>query len=387
MIIGILWAPLRFSILLGALLFGWFSTKLLTIGVEFHSDFRSVQQEPKLSPLRRRIMWACQWLTFRAIAIGLGIYRMKVTGLENKDPNARISIYGPHQSIIDGAIMLAMSEFGKGRSPTGMSAAVERNRPLLSIFSISLEFIFVDYNDDACRRAAVNGSKLRASSPAWDDTYQIFAAEGTTSSGRQFLQLKKGAFIPGQPVQPYLLQLPEWMDELTGFVGKERNSARGAGWAAWTEDSNMLQLIWHQFTTPWQPYHVHILPAVYPSAAEKKDAALYANNVQKQISEYSGHEISNCNNNDLHLAQYILKKFPRLKYDDFIPRCHALENEFGTKAISRGFLKEVFEEFIGESYGETVINGDTASKALNREINESIDFTTFLRYKVQEKCL
>jgi len=382
MIIGVAWAPIRLALFAFGSVSAWLLTKLITLDVTFPVNLCSVQERPTLGSLRRRLIWAVYWIFFRICGFGLGIYTAKVVDAQKRDPNARIAVYGPHSTIMDGSILLAMSDLGSDRTPTGFSAEAERHRPILGIFGLCLEFIYVDYDDPNSKRAAINGSKFRSTSPDWATMFQVFAGEGTTHSGRELLQIKKGACVPGAPIQPYILTFPEWIDAIVGNVGRKRNAERGSGWAGWCEDSNLLQLIWYQLTTPWQPMTVTVLPAVYPSAAEKADPSLFANNIQKLMSEASGLPISLLNNTDCNLAGYIYRKYPHLNWDDFRGESHPLEDEFGAKMVTRVFAKACLDEFLHHSEGKSVIPSDRNPFGAV----ESLQFKDFLRQKCVEKA-
>lgn len=210
----------------------------------------------------------------------------------------------------------------------------------------------------------------RAISDDWKHIIQVFAVEGTTSSGREMLQVKKGAFLSGTPVQPVLLEWPEWIDVLTGNLGEKRNQTRGAGWCGWTCDISFLWLLWYQLTVPWQPVHITFLPIYEPNAEERANPNLYAGNVAKVLAKAGGHTRSFCNQIDGHLVAYISSKHPELNLNDFRANCEHLEAEFGTKGVSRVIVRDLFKQFIEESNGKSTLGGKPFSEFVRSKLLE-----------------
>merc|ERR1719500_2137161 len=205
---------------------------------------------------------------------------------------------------------------------------------------------------------------------------QLFAAEGTTATGTELLQFKKGPFIPGVPIQVYLMDFPEWMDRITGNIGPTRSCTRGTGWAGWGEDISFLYLIWHNLTTPWQPVRVKILPEYHPSTEEINDPKLYANNLQKYVSEVSGIPISKCSNHDVNLYVYVSKKYPDVDADYFKAEFHVLEDTFG-KLASRATVKSLLDDFLARSEGGVALQQSQAPDSL-RCMDFPMSFKTFV---------
>jgi len=273
--------------------------------------------------------------------------------------------------MMDVVIHFAVAPMFSGRTPTGLAAFSEKSRPIISIFCLLLEYVFVDYESQESKRTAAKSSMLRATSENWDHVIQIFAVEGTTSSGREMLQVKKGAFLSKQPVTPVLLEWPEWIDVLTNNLGKSRNSTRAAGWSGWTNDVGFGTLIWYQLTVPWQPVHITILPLHEPTESEKADPVVFAKGIQKVLSEKGGHAISECNQIDSKLVEYISSKYPGVDVREFRVCGESLEDEFGSKGINKKMILEFYEEFSRKSCGEVVFDG--------------LSFKQFVRGKLREK--
>ena len=89
--------------------------------------------------------------------------------------------------------------------------------------------------------------------------------EGTTTNGRQILQLRTGAFVAGLPVQPVLFKY-EW---------KHRNPMFTSGF---------LSTGWRMMTSWFNWMEVLELPVHYPTPGEQGDPRAYADNMQEVFS-------------------------------------------------------------------------------------------------------
>lgn len=122
-------------------------------------------------------------------------------------------------------------------------------RNVISLFFVvisfaSLDFIINDNDDPKSRSNVVKSMKYRATSPDWKDIAMVIAPEGTTANGTNLCQFKPGVFIPGMPVQSFVIYLPEWWDYVrNGFrVTEKMVKERGYGWSVYTSDSGWPML-------------------------------------------------------------------------------------------------------------------------------------------------
>ena len=94
--------------------------------------------------------------------------------------------------------------------------------------------------------------------------------EGTTSNGKYLLKFRRGAFVLGEPVKPVVIKFP----------------------------SKNFSPCWESIKAPYHLFRVltqfvnycemQFLPVYNPSEEEKKDPALYAENVRKYMAKHSG---------------------------------------------------------------------------------------------------
>lgn len=98
--------------------------------------------------------------------------------------------------------------------------------------------------------------------------------EGTTSNGRYLTHFHRGAFVPGAPVKPVILRYP--------------HSSFDPAWESVYAPYHLFR-----YLTQFVNYcELTLLPVYTPSAAEKADPALFANNVRLAMSKASGLPIS-----------------------------------------------------------------------------------------------
>lgn len=286
---------------------------------------------------------------YRISLMGFGIYWINIKDCRKKGDKrvAQIGAFAPHQSLADG-----INIEGLDKSFTGVGALPELHRPLTGAFFQALEYVWVDYEIPESRSSCAKAILHRSTSAAWKDIQQIFQVEGTTHSGCCFTQFKKGAFLPGQPVQPIVLELPEWIDVLRGNLTKGRRRRRGAGWAGWCYDTPMWLVILYQITVFWQPATLYILPVYEPSEEEKSDAVLFAKNVRASMAKATGFEIQEMNQHDGWLVAHISSKYPKLNPQKYALYGEILEDKYGSRVLNKRFVREQFEEFMLLSKGK-----------------------------------
>ncbi|KAK1868812.1 hypothetical protein I4F81_011295 [Pyropia yezoensis] len=120
-----------------------------------------------------------------------------------------------------------------------------RSLPLIGRVAVGLGSLFVD------RLAGGAGHPLA-----------IFP-EGTTTNGRFLLRFRTGAFVAGLPVSPVVLSY--------GSPG---------GWSPTYESISAVAFVAGLLARPAHRVTVRQLPLYVPSAAERADARLYADNVR-----------------------------------------------------------------------------------------------------------
>jgi len=371
LIFGLVYLPFRILIIIVSMLITWILLKILLIGVKFSDNTWNMQEIPAIGKFRRRLIWIVTYSGLRIMLYGFGVFWISIEGKQHLSKRTKIVAYGPHQTLMDNVVLLAVAPMLSDRTPTGFAAIPEKNQTDFEYFQFCLENVFVDYESQESKRMAAKSSLHRAISEHWEHVVQVFAVEGTTSSGREMLQVKKGAFLSKQPVQPVLLEWPEWIDVITGNLGKARNGERGAGWCGWANDVSLLFLVWYQLTVPFQPVHIKFLPIYEPNDDEKESPVCYAKSICKVLSENGGHDLSYCNQIDANLVNFMSQKYPKIDVKHFRVCGEELEDEFGSKAFNKRTIVKFFEEFIEKSQGAVLYKGQTFKEYVKNKLTEN----------------
>ena len=98
--------------------------------------------------------------------------------------------------------------------------------------------------------------------------------EGTAHNGKAIIRFFPGAFEGGGPVQPVVMSYPHGRFNSAAFLT--------------TLQSHMGLLL----LSPWVGVRAHYLPVRHASAEESADAALYAENVRREMAEAAGLPLS-----------------------------------------------------------------------------------------------
>lgn len=98
--------------------------------------------------------------------------------------------------------------------------------------------------------------------------------EGTTSNGQCLFKFKLGAFYPGEPVQPVVIEYRSFMSTWNPLV------------MAWDSSVAVWVSMAYLFLQPHITARCHLLPVYHPSPEEREDTSLYASNVQQRMAEY-----------------------------------------------------------------------------------------------------
>ena len=183
------------------------------------------------------------------------------------DPKAMESkLFLPtHTCLFESLVLLA--KLGHFRP---MAAEFTKKIPVFNIFTDSLTPLYVN-------RGKGKGGGLVAQliESLNEGVYRhVIFPEGTYSNGKHLLKFKTGAFVPGHPVTPIAFTFPEY----TPFWNRE-------------ESTFVVQL--YRILSRWYtPVQIHFLPLYTPSAEEKQDPKLFAENVRKLLGEATGRTLS-----------------------------------------------------------------------------------------------
>uniref|UniRef100_A0A1I8H4U0 PlsC domain-containing protein n=2 Tax=Macrostomum lignano TaxID=282301 RepID=A0A1I8H4U0_9PLAT len=100
--------------------------------------------------------------------------------------------------------------------------------------------------------------------------------EGTCTNGGALIGFRLGAFAPGVPVQPVLV--------------RHRDPLQLQCWAV--DGPSMFHMIFRCGSRVYSELHVEFLPVYHPSAEERANPQLYANNVRDLLARHAGLPVS-----------------------------------------------------------------------------------------------
>ena len=114
-------------------------------------------------------------------------------------------IIGNHVSLMDPLFIVYRF------APSQISALENKSIPFLGNYLVAMKGIFVNRKDKDSRTTVIKAINIWAERHTVDplrySPVAIFP-EGTTTSGKQIIQFKKGAFTPGLPVLPIVFKYP-----------------------------------------------------------------------------------------------------------------------------------------------------------------------------------
>jgi len=374
------WLPIRAVLVLGSYIVIWIICTVFTYDLEYPSDFTKVQQKPILSIARRRFVQPMLTGMYRLAMIGFGVHYVEVRNPHNLTGEAKIVAFGPHSTLCDTAIIYAIGE----HTFTGIAAAAEFFRPLSGKLIRVMDYVGIDYKNPASRAAAAESVVHRATSPDWAKVLNLLACEGGTHNGMGLAQFKRGAFLPGLPVQPMHISCPEWIDRITGNLTTERQQCRGAGWAGWGFDTSLLFTLWYQLATPWQPMIVTILPVYHPSEAEKKDPMLYGKAVREVLAKSLGCKTFETTHMDGYAVEYVTQKYPGLNADHFVLCGAKIEENLGAKSVTRPIVAELIDAFAAKIDPSTG-KAPSADLKMPESTEILVSFNEFAFHRISQK--
>jgi len=339
----------------------WLVSTVGSYGLEYPTDFTVVQKMPILSVERRKYVTPLIKFFFKGVMFGFGVFHVQVKNLENLSDDAKIVTFGPHSTLFDTAIIYA---FGR-RTFSGITAAAEFFRPLSGKMLRIMDYVGIDYKNPKSRQACVDAIIHRATSADWKDILCTLACEGGTHSGIGLAQFKRGAFLPGLPVQPMSIEVPEWIDVIFGNLNRERFSKRGAGWAGWTFNSNLIFMLWYQLAVPWQPFIVRVLPVYRPSEEERENPMLFGKGVRKVIAESLGCPVYDTTHVDGYIVERLWQKYSDANLDAFRIDGAEFEEKYGLHCLTKDNVATFLDEFMA--------------------LSSTLSFKQFLEIKLTEK--
>ncbi|XP_051520534.1 lysophosphatidylcholine acyltransferase 1-like [Myxocyprinus asiaticus] len=214
----------------------------------------------------------------RAMWFSGGFHWVRVKGRPALPSEAPILTMAPHSSYFD-AIPVTMT------MDSIVMKAESKDIPVWGTLIKFIRPVFVSRLDHDSRRKTVEEIRRRACSAGEWPQIMIFP-EGTCTNRSCLIAFKPGAFIPGVPVQPVLLRYPNEMDTVS-----------------WTwQGPGAFKILWLTLCQLHNFVEIEYLPTYTPSEEEKRDPALFANNVRRIMAEALGLPIIDYSFEDCQLA-------------------------------------------------------------------------------------
>lgn len=184
---------------------------------------------------------------------------LRIIGNQSERKHAPIVIGAPHSSFLEGLVVAFCMASPVVRTESQNAFVIS---PCLKI----LQSIFVDRKSSTSRSQVANTICERSNSN--EDWPQIVLfPEGTNTNRKLLIKFKLGAFNPGKSIQPVILR----------YIGYDMEDC-----ITWTycQSHSYLHSIWYIITNPINLLELEFLPIYTPSEEEKRDADLFASNVQ-----------------------------------------------------------------------------------------------------------
>jgi lysophosphatidylcholine acyltransferase/lyso-PAF acetyltransferase len=282
---GIVIFPLRMFVLFICMFLAWVFMKISISG-----DFDPNQP---MTGWRRGIQYPVAYLT-RFLMFCFGFYWVDTVGKPCNPKDARIVVCAPHSTIFDTLYLLYAYRY-----PSAISKIENLNLPLAGTSFRAMQAVAVDRKSRVNKDMALSALAKHAAND--NQRHLLVFPEGTCTNRKALITFKRGAFVPGQPVQPVCLEWP-W----TGF---------DLSWTA--AGPNRLLLALHAFIQPYLRLKVTFLPVYYPNDEEKINHQLFARNVRAEIAKVLGIPCTNHSYEDMFLAKEARKL--RVPLDENMP--------------------------------------------------------------------
>ncbi|XP_029927856.1 lysophosphatidylcholine acyltransferase 1 [Myripristis murdjan] len=262
--------PIRLLIAAFMMLLAWPFAFLASVG----------RSETTVEPqcLWRRLVDIVLRTIMRVMWFAGGFHWMTVKGRRALPAEAPIITLAPHSSYFD-AIPVTMT------MASIVMKAESKDIPLWGTLIKYIRPVFVSRSDQDSRRKTVEEIKRRAHSGGEWPQIMIFP-EGTCTNRSCLITFKPGAFIPAVPVQPVVIRYPNKMDTIT-----------------WTwQGPGAFEILWLTLCQLHNEFVIEYLPIYTPSEEEKKNPALFANNVRRLMAKALGVPITDYSFEDCQLA-------------------------------------------------------------------------------------
>lgn len=245
-ILGIVVVPIRLTVALFALF-----TLALFANLSVSCGYNA---NKPMSSCRRVLLWPAPFL-IRLFLFSFGFYYIKVKG--RRDKTASVCIGVPHSTFVDAWVV--GSQIGLF---SGLGKLEAQQTPVFGALFRALQIVPVDRNTSDGRKVALEEFVRRVHAPEWGQ--MLVFPEGTCTNRKSVIQFKRGAFVPGAPVQTILLRWPYRHFDPT-----------------WTSSSNRIVKIFRLMTQIYNNVEVEFLEPYVPGEEEIADPELFAENVRQ----------------------------------------------------------------------------------------------------------
>eukprot|EP00931_Biecheleriopsis_adriatica_P079069 TRINITY_DN52489_c0_g1_i1.p1 TRINITY_DN52489_c0_g1~~TRINITY_DN52489_c0_g1_i1.p1 ORF type:complete len:386 (+),score=71.69 TRINITY_DN52489_c0_g1_i1:47-1159(+) len=210
-----------------------------------------------------------------------------VSDVQGKQRLSWVRQPGPHPILVPNHITLveAMHLHWLTGGMSGCMAKSQLSNPGFGSLCKFLNVVIVDTKDPDVKTKVNTGiSRFADNEPSESGDYPckrafVIYPEGITNSQRGLFRFNTGAFAPGKPVLPVVQRFP-YKHMNPGWVSRSTISA-----------GNDIPLLLIRYMTQFNmPIQVKFMEVWEPNDAEKKDAMLFANNLQN----YFGLQLDCC---------------------------------------------------------------------------------------------
>lgn len=265
LLLAIFLVPLRIGIALTGALIAYMI--VLAVGPGVTRESQHTYATARLPSWRRSACEAATRLLARALLLALGFWRVRGAGALGHDPRTArgATIVSNHVGVADPCLLAYLF------APSFVAKMAVSNIPLVGRVGAAQHALYINRLDGGARRTAAAiaaRQRLAADMNAQVPPVCIFP-EGTTTNGKHLLRFRTGAFVAGMPVAPVLLKYPH------RYFSPSFEAIKPGPY------------LWGLISQPWNSVYYYRLPVYEPSAEEREDARLYADNVRKLMHEYS----------------------------------------------------------------------------------------------------
>ncbi|XP_048117114.1 lysophosphatidylcholine acyltransferase 1 [Alosa alosa] len=268
----------------------------------------------------------------RAMWFSGGFHWITVKGRLAPPSEAPILTLAPHSSYFD-AIPVTMT------MASIVMKAESKDIPLWGTLIKYIRPVFVSRSDQDSRRKTVEEIKRRAKSEGEWPRIMIFP-EGTCTNRSCLITFKPGAFIPAVPVQPVVIRYPNKLDSIT-----------------WTwQGPGAFKILWLTLCQLHNKFEIEYLPTYTPSEEEKRNPALFAQNVRRIMAKALDVPITDYSFEDCQLA--MAEGQLRLPSDTCLLEFARLVRKLGLQLDKTGHILEDYGMRARKLHGNRVPLGE-----------------------------